>query len=34
MAGSFIAATAFVLSTFASSVNMLMLIYGVMGGKL
>ncbi|XP_008556560.1 monocarboxylate transporter 12 isoform X2 [Microplitis demolitor] len=32
MAGSFIAATAFVLSTFASSVNMLMLIYGVMGG--
>ncbi|KAG8041466.1 hypothetical protein G9C98_002759 [Cotesia typhae] len=32
MAGSFIAATAFVLSTFVSSVNMLMLVYGVMGG--
>ncbi|CAD6215461.1 GSCOCG00011202001-RA-CDS [Cotesia congregata] len=31
MAGSFIAATAFVLSTFVSSVNMLMLVYGVMG---
>ncbi|XP_034952770.1 monocarboxylate transporter 12 isoform X2 [Chelonus insularis] len=32
MAGSFIAAGAFVLSTFASSVNMLMLVYGVIGG--
>lgn len=32
MAGSFLGAAAFVLSTFSSSVNMLMLTYGVMGG--
>ncbi|XP_012253787.1 monocarboxylate transporter 3 isoform X2 [Athalia rosae] len=32
IAGSFIGAAAFVLSTFSSSVNMLMLTYGVMGG--
>lgn len=33
MAGSFIGAGAFVLSTFSTSVNMLMMTYGVMGGK-
>lgn len=32
MAGSFFGAAAFVLSTFSTSVNMLMLTYGVMGG--
>ncbi|XP_020280359.1 monocarboxylate transporter 12 isoform X3 [Pseudomyrmex gracilis] len=32
MAGSFLGAAAFVLSIFSSSVNMLMLTYGVMGG--
>ncbi|KAK0091706.1 hypothetical protein PV326_002801 [Microctonus aethiopoides] len=32
MSGSFIASAAFVLSTFATSVNMLMIFYGVMGG--
>ncbi|XP_033324372.1 monocarboxylate transporter 9 isoform X2 [Megalopta genalis] len=32
MAGSFLGAAAFILSTFSSSVNMLMLTYGVMGG--
>lgn len=32
MAGSFLGAAAFVLSTFSTSVNMLMLTYGVMGG--
>lgn len=32
MAGSFLGAAAFVLSTFSSSVNMLMMTYGVMGG--
>ncbi|XP_015179824.1 PREDICTED: monocarboxylate transporter 3-like isoform X4 [Polistes dominula] len=32
MAGSFLGAAAFVLSTFSTSVNMLMMTYGVMGG--
>ncbi|KAG7202993.1 hypothetical protein KM043_010125 [Ampulex compressa] len=32
MAGSFLGAAAFVLSTFSSSVNMLMVTYGIMGG--
>ncbi|KAG5311180.1 MOT12 protein, partial [Acromyrmex insinuator] len=32
MAGSFLGAAAFVLSTFSSSVNMLMMTYGIMGG--
>lgn len=32
MAGSFLGAAAFVLSTFSTSINMLMLTYGVMGG--
>lgn len=32
MAGSFLGAAAFVLSTFSSSVNMLMMTYGVLGG--
>lgn len=32
IAGSFLASAAFVLSTFSTSVNMLMLTYGVMGG--
>ncbi|XP_029177407.1 monocarboxylate transporter 3 isoform X3 [Nylanderia fulva] len=32
MAGSFLGAAAFVLSTFSSSVNMLMITYGIMGG--
>ncbi|XP_006614015.1 monocarboxylate transporter 3 isoform X1 [Apis dorsata] len=32
MAGSFLGAAAFVLSTFSTSVNMLMITYGVMGG--
>lgn len=32
MAGSFLGAAAFVLSTFSTSVNMLMVTYGVMGG--
>lgn len=32
MAGSFLGAAAFVLSIFSSSVNMLMLTYGIMGG--
>lgn len=32
IAGSLISATAFVLSTFSTSVNMLMLTYGILGG--
>ncbi|XP_066598650.1 monocarboxylate transporter 9 isoform X1 [Prorops nasuta] len=32
MAGSFLGAAAFVLSTFSTSVNMLMMTYGIMGG--
>jgi len=32
MAGSFLGAIAFVLSTFSNSVNMLMMTYGIMGG--
>lgn len=34
IAGSVIAATAFALSTLSPNVNVLMLTYGVMGGKL
>ena len=33
MAGSFVGAAAFVLSTFSTTVNMLMMTYGVLGGK-
>lgn len=33
IAGSIISCVAFVLSTFSTSVNMLMLTYGVMGGS-
>lgn len=32
MAGSILGAAAFVLSTFSTSVNMLMITYGIMGG--
>lgn len=32
MAGSFLGAAAFVLSTFSSNVNTLMMTYGIMGG--
>ena len=34
IAGSLIGAAAFILSTFSKTINMLMLTYGVMGGKL
>lgn len=33
MAGSFVAAAAFVLSTFSKSVTMMMITYGLIGGE-